>query len=236
MLYTLVTIFINTLGVLYLTNFLCEHFFPEKTSIVKQHIIWTVMRYYTIMEIKANSYKKKLHTFIIYIFPLIKKEDIFFIKNGEIIKAYYYDRDLNEIQLPDYQFILYFLKVENNEKFDYNVIRFNKHIDLLKYKYNNEIIKPSRLNFLGLQFKNDNINGYPISINFGRNNFFMDKNILLDRHFVIYYLNTTHNIKLNDNDEYNITFIDKEMNIITITEHHRIEVKNNNYEIWYNIL
>ena len=238
--------FINVVGQVYFINFFCEYLFPERTSIVKQYIIWKGMRYYTIIEMRVTKYVKLLESFITDIFPPRKREDILFIKDGDIVKKYYFDElfkdsdTFDNTQFPAYQFILYFIKLQDNEKFDYSVVRFNNHKELLGYKQlldfksNTNIIKPSRLKLLALQVKPETREGEPISINFGRYNYYMDKNILLDRPFIRYYLNTSHNITLQDDENYEVTFVDKDMNIITLTEEHKIEVKNNSYEIWIN--
>jgi hypothetical protein len=241
MIFIILSTLLNVVGIVYLTSTFCEHFFPERTSIIRQQIIWNGMRYYTIVEMNVIKYTKLLDLYIKDIFPPKKKEDILFIGEGQIAKSYYYDElfkddnNLNNKELPEYDFILYFLKVEDNEKFDYNVIRLDNHNQLLEIKNNTYTIKPSKLKILALQIKIENREGEPISINFGKYNYFMDKNILLDRQFIMYYLNTSHHIKLNDNDDYEITFVDKNMNIIQLTDEHKIEIKNNDYEIWFNV-
>ena len=209
---------INVVGQLYFINFFCEYLFPERTSIVKQYIIWKGMRYYTIIEMRVTKYVKLLESFITDIFPPRKREDLLFIKDGDIVKKYYFDElfkdndTFDKTQFPSYQFILYFIKLDDNEKFDYNVVRFNNHKELLGYKQlldfkdntNTNIIKPSRLKLLALQVKPETREGEPISINFGRYNYYMDKNILLDRPFIRYYLNTKI---IKSTRSYIITFI-----------------------------
>ena len=105
--------FINVVGQLYFINFFCEYLFPERTSIVKQYIIWKGMRYYTIIEMRVTKYVKLLESFITDIFPPRKREDILFIKDGDIVKKYYFDElfkdndTFDKTQFPSYQFILY---------------------------------------------------------------------------------------------------------------------------------
>lgn len=246
--YTIISTFINTFGILYLTNYCCEYLFPEKTSTVKQYMLWKGMQYYTMIEMRVNKYIKLLDPIITYIFPPIKREDLLFIKNGEIVKKYYFDElfkdndTFNNTEFPAFEFILYFIKLKNNEKFDYNVLRFNSREHLMSYNYkqllyfkdNKNIVEHSSLKLLALQVKLKSRVGESIAINFGRYNYFIESNVILDRPFIVYFLKSSYNITLGDNEIYEVSFIDKDMNLIKLNEEHRVEVKNNSYVIWIN--
>ena len=69
------------------------------------------------------------------------------------------------------------------------------------------------------------------SIDLGRNQYMIIGNIVLDRPFLKWYLNTYYNTILAAEDKYIITFIDHNMNYIHLPEYCYLLIKNKNYVI-----
>ena len=238
---------IQLTGTAYLANAVGEKYFPEQTNKFRHFITWQGLKLYTIVELSINKYIKKGKTILDnYFNPCYSKENIHFIYDGIVVETYTFtDLVLRVSQcepIPECDFVLQFIKLTNHDKFDYNVLRFDNYKDVIQYnkdaiQYNkdanansdanaNNKYTPSPVKFLGLQLNVSN----RIIMNFERYNFLMNSNILFDRPFVQYYLYKFHDITLEEHEDYNITFIGVNMEVVMIHDNY-IELVDNKYQI-----
>ena len=71
----------------------------------------------------------------------------------------------------------------------------------------------------------------PITIDLGRTQYMINGNVLFDRPFLKWYLNMRCHTVLDEEDKYVVTFIDHEMNYITLPDYCYLLVKKNGYDI-----
>jgi hypothetical protein len=69
------------------------------------------------------------------------------------------------------------------------------------------------------------------NIDMGRNQYMINGNILFDRVFLKWYLNKYLNVRLEKEDKYVVTFIDHNMNYVTLLDYCYLFIKKNNYDI-----
>jgi hypothetical protein len=215
-----------------------EKYFPESTNRIQEYILWNGLKCYTIVQGKCRDCIKKGKLFLTNYFDINNSKDyVQFIQNGNVIQYYNAKYVGTYTDYPKCEFILQFLKVEQfyNNKFEYNVIRFNNISDFLEYNTTNTnktIYTPSPAKFLGMKLIISNeSNAIEINIHSGCNNFCMNSNIVFDRPFLQFYLNQYHDISLNDTDTYELTFIDHKIDTAVITEEHYIELNEDGYKI-----
>ena len=228
--YTLSTI-IKITGTAYYVNWFGELYFPIQTIRLRSYLIWQGLKVFTLFELQANKYIIKGKTLLDTFFPnKARLEDVHFIHNGIVVNSYNSSCFIenNKEVFPECDFILFYL--HTNGKYNYNVVRFPDVTTFIN-SYNNNCIEeytPSSIKFLGMKI---NINNSTVDINFGKNNFYMNGNVLFDRSFVKFYLNTFHEITLKDHEDYKITFIEPDMEIMTIKEEHYIQLSDDAYHI-----
>ena len=80
----------------------------------------------------------------------------------------------------------------------------------IEYKAANEYT------FNSIQFKFDNIEEL-YNINFYKNQFMVNGNILFDKDFMKWVMLKYYNVIVQDDDKYSISFIDQNMNYIVLT-------------------
>ena len=234
-------------GTVLLVNVVGEKYFPQLTSRIQEYLAWNGLKCYTIVKGQCENYIKKGNLYLNNYFEIDNNKDyVQFVRNGVIVKYYNTkyiirdenDNDKSEKDYPKCDFILQFIKIDQyyNNKFEYNVVRFNTIKELVEY--NTTTTKPiytiSPAKFLGMKIVISNVSKeIDININSGCNNFCMSSNIVFDRPFIHYYLKQIYNITLNENDTYGITFIDQAMEQVIVTDDHSIELTNDGYKIWF---
>jgi len=247
MLYTLFSTIIQLTGITYFVNLFGDTYFPDKTNRIRSYLMWQGFKMVALIEIQAKKYFIKGKALLDNYFQVqdATEEDVQFIHNGMVVKSYKscdfsFSQDLflkNEV-FPKYDFILLYVKMPSVNKYNYNVIRIpDVNSFIYSYTSNSEEYIPSPIKFLGMKIKiknndtdtNTNTNG--VDINFGKSNFIMNGNVLFDRPFVTFYLNKFHGIALNEHEEYEITFIGPDMDVVSITDAHYIELAENKYQI-----
>jgi hypothetical protein len=126
-------------------------------------------------------------------------------------------------------FILYEYPIENHAKYDKVVYRYGSLKNFLFLEY----IELNALNYLEFTDINLAINGTdcPIPIDFGRTQYMLAGNVLFDREFIQWYLRDKHDIKLQDEDSYTVSFIDHEQQPIIIPDYCYLLLKKNSYDI-----
>ena len=74
---------------------------------------------------------------------------------------------------------------------------------------------------------------YPVSLTIKHNNtiynYLVEGNILFDKKFVDYWLKTYHSVSLKENQEYDVHFVDKDVNEITLTPNNYIKLTDSDY-------
>ena len=105
-------------------------------------------------------------------------------------------------------------------------MRYERIADVLPIEYNS--LKCIELNMLQMTINGADI---PITIDLGRTQYMINGNVLFDRPFLKWYLNMRCHISLEPEDKYLITFIDHEMNYITLPDSCYLLVKKNGYDI-----
>ena len=163
----------------------------------------------------------------IYFFYSNKKNTKAMLKiiyDGEEVANYTFEEFSSKKKYITYDFILYSIPVED-EKYDYYVLRYENADDVLAVEYTS--LKCVELT--DVQLRVNDIETY--TINFGRNQYFINGNVLFDRNFLKWYLNMFCGIHLAEEDKYRVTFSDHEKNSITLPDYCYILIKNNNYII-----
>jgi hypothetical protein len=167
----------------------------------------------------------------IYCFYSIKKI-IFYKKPEATLKIIYDGEEFANYTFEDFlyfkkyitcDFILYSIPVEH-KKYDNYVVRYERAEDVLEVEY-------TTLKCLELTDVNITVNDsetYPID--FGRNQYFINGNVLFDRKFLKWYLKMNHKVCLDD-DNYKITFRDHEKKFITLPDYCYLLIKINKYII-----
>ena len=146
------------------------------------------------------------------------------IYDGEEIGSYTFKDFLHLKKYITCDFILYSIPAEH-EKYDNYVLRYERVDDVLEVEY-------TALKCLELTDVHIIVNEaetYPID--FGRNQYFINGNILFDRQFLKWYLNVHHHIKLADEDDYRVNFRDPEKKFITLPDYCYLYIKKKNYVI-----
>ena len=116
------------------------------------------------------------------------------------------------------------------------MLRFATYKDLVEYYSTDTTIRytPSSVKFLGMNIVISNVSKQiDVILSSTRSNFFMNSNILFDRPFIKFYLKKFHDIVLRGPEDYTISFIDNEMEIIKFKDDHYLELYNNSYKICF---
>jgi hypothetical protein len=192
---------------------------------------WNVLQICSYLEIKAISTYKCIRSFFPQK-PFQFKSTITFVKNGDETDVFEIDDFLclkthNELFDIRYDFILYEIPIENNDKYTKHVIRYNNYEQIAKVEYT--ATNDFKLNVIQFSFKDSP--EHVTSINFNDTNFYSSDNILFDRDFLKWYMKKYHSIIIIDDDKYNISFIDHNMSFININETSFIVIRNNDYKV-----
>lgn len=146
------------------------------------------------------------------------------IYDGEEVANYTFKEFSNKKKYITYDFILYSIPVED-EKYENYVLRYENAEDVLAVEYTSL----KHIELTDVQIRVNDIETY--TINFGRNQYFINGNVLFDRNFLKWYLNVLFGIHLAEKDNYRVTFNDHEKNSITLPDYCYLLIKNNNYII-----
>lgn len=211
---------------LYFIKTAMDYVYPEQVQIMAIKIGWHTMEICSKAEIYATHFYNE------YVPTLLAKRppqaSIKFICDGDEIETCTI-HDFKKNKNINYDFILHeipIIKKDNYDKYDNYVIRYEKMADVLPIEYNS--LKCFELNMVQIIINgSDN----PITIDLGRTQYMINGNVLFDRPFLKWYLNMRCHIALDEEDKYVITFIDHEMNYITLPDYCYLLVKKNGYDI-----
>jgi hypothetical protein len=204
---------------------LVERLFPNKIKTLAINYGWQFLEMCSKVELKAIDMYKKIKPY----FP--KKEEksiITVVHDGDEINKYEFNDFIKNNINQGYDFVLYEIPLSDNNKYDKCILRYDNHKDIeeiVELNANNEV------NFNVIQFNFKDVTEKIYNIKFDKTQYMVNNNILFDRKFLKWYMLKNHNLFVQDQDNYNITFIDHEMNYITLSENEYIVIKNNKYEI-----
>lgn len=233
-------------GVVWILNDIGNMYMPTITHKIRQYVLWQGLKVYTLLENRFHLCIKKCKVLLDNYFHT--KENVHFIHNGSVVKSSYSGTCVAEATIPECvaeatipvcDFILQFIKVGddtlNNNKFDYDVIRFNTYEELVEFNTTNKCAyTPSSVKFIGMSIVISNVSTQiDLDINSGKSNFFINSNILFDRPFIQFYLKKFHDISLKEDEDYTFSFIDSEIEVQKIKDDHYVELCNNNYKICF---
>ena len=246
--YLLLTTCISLIYSFYITYHFAKIVYPEQLNILKFKIGWYLALLYTL----GNKFytKTKVNLWYYLTFPDNEtKYSIIFIKNGLQIHNIKTDtiQLINDI-LFDYDIILYEFRLEENQ---HDSCSMKKCCFFTKFPIESEDyfknIKKSNINFLAPQLHINNMK-FPIVFN-DTHNIYFQNNILFWNNFAKWYLFNMNEL-LNKNDtnkedkinlidqiddlDYYISFINNEMDTITVKSNEHIVLNESNYEICRN--
>ena len=229
------TVVIISIPTIYLTNKIIKYLLPTNNNNKKNNILiklgWKTLNLLSWFEIHINNIYNKIKNYLPILNKQINNPRIKFIFEGNEINNYEINNSVYTNTFPDkYDFVLYELPLSDKElKYDKHIIRYSVHSDIMEIEYNAQ----NDFNLLSIQIdiKNNKNKSVTYEINFGRTNYYIDGNILFDYKFLQWYLNTFNKVKLAKDDKYTVTFIDNNMNYITLHENEFILINKKNYDI-----
>ena len=218
---------------LFLLKTAIDYFYPKQLKRVTMRLGWNAMELCAKAEIYATRmYNQYVPTLLARNSP---QQIIKFICDGDEIRTYTINEfmkkrnDIKQEQL-NYDFILYetpIIKKDEYAKYDNYIIRYENIDDVLYIEYTS-VLKCFELNMIQITI---NESETPITLDLGRDQYMMSGNILFDRVFLKWYLNKYCNTLLDSTDKYIITFIDHDMNYITLQDYCYLLIKKNGYDI-----
>ena len=225
--------FLFTIPIIYVSHKFINDYYQNDLKQITMKYGWNTLELCSHWEIYFSNIYKKIKYYIPVFFnkpqPIIT-----FISNGEEIVKYSLSEFIkiqrNGKIILKYDFVLYELPIVTNDeynKYDKYILRYENHNDILHLEYNSSV-NTFDFNMIHFTFKETN-NTY--KIDFGRNNFNMNENILFDTKFLKWYMNINYSITIDDDDKYDITFIDHNMNYITLPNYCYIIIDKMNYKI-----
>lgn len=148
--------------------------------------------------------------------PEKQAREVLFIKDGR-----------RSTKDDGYDFILY--NVLNPEK-KYNSKRFTSFDVLVEFEMSDKPFDiAEKVKMLGLQIHQKDT-GRKFEFNLDVN-YFIDGNVLFDLPMVKFLLREHHNTAILDNEVYEITFIDQDMNVTSLTNDQHVIIEDGGYKV-----
>ena len=214
---------------LYVFKTVVDYIFPNKLKMVAMKTGWYTMELCSKIEIHATNFYNK---YAPVLFTNNPQPMVKFICDGAETEKYtltdFFNQPKNNINKINYDFILHEVPIlikDKYTKYDNYVIRYQNVTDVIGVELN--YLKCFELKMI--QMKVNDVDDYTIDL--GRNQFMISGNILFDRKFLKWCLNSNYNVVLEEEDKYVITFIDHNMNYIILPDTSFLLIKNNNYDI-----
>ena len=176
-------------------------------------------------------YAVKTYTYSYLIYKKIM--DFFTINNNNILITFIKDGNeekectLSQLKyhldsIHNYDLILYKEPHVSSDKYKYNIVRLNENIDnMIAYTISN-------IRFIDAQiiYKNNKYN-----VDFSKNNYYINDNILFDKAFVKWYLNHAYGLIIEDTEDYTYTILDENINFISLEADNTIVIENDGYRV-----
>jgi hypothetical protein len=228
----------------------------ERMRNLSLKLAWHSMNAYSTLEI----YGSKLNQQVKHYMPFLYKDDthnhkIIFVHNGdEIATCTLAELRLAEHKLaehklaehklaepkqanadntlfvepPNYDFILYESVYGNTmQTNDTCLFRYSNTADILKIEY---LATTDDVSLLALRINLNNPT-QELQIKFNGRHIYMNGNVLFDRVFINWILNTKYNIKLSDDEKYTVSFLDTSANYVVLTDSEYIRIKKGGYDV-----
>jgi hypothetical protein len=211
-----------------------EYAYPRKTVEFDNYIKWQTVKAYTLSEMATrelrNCASSNISASLKTLFPsYIDSECIILSKNGNA-ETYPSLSDIpREKNEMNHDLIINKRETSPDDgKHDYNMLRFKKVSDI------SHNLNTSSVKLLAVQLKIEGQEAIPLD--FGRNNFYIDGNILFDRPFLIWFMsgkknNATATSSVKQGSPYNIEFINHRMICDKITSDQCIIIGVDNYKV-----
>jgi len=195
-----------------------------------QYIFWWVMKTTTVARKKYELISNNINYHVIeplclFWFEEQETQDVLFIKDGTIVarEAFMYVK--NSKSKSD--MILYEWTMPQESKYDNSIMRFNTISEV------SDKFKMSKVSFLAVELlvKMDKDNECKYSIDFKKDNYYIDNNILFDQIFIKYWCREKLAIKLDVADYYEVSFFDNNMTHHTIKPNQYILIGTDDFEV-----
>ena len=217
-----------------------DYFYPNKINQLVEKTVynygWTLLDKISRVEIHLSNlwflYKD------CFPFTYRNNQEIIFIKDGEenqkmIFNKFKINQKYQDFQ-PKYDFILHKIPIEKTNKYDkysYCYKRYNNIDSIVESRY---IKSPKCIEFTMIVVSIEN-SKKTYCINNESNQLNITGNILYDLDFLKWVMKKQHNVSITENDKYTVTFIDHNMDCITLPSTCYILIDENNYKIVNNI-
>ena len=208
-----------------------DYFFPGKCRTITMKTSWYTIELCSKIEIYiSETYNRYIPT----LFASNPEARIKLIGDGDEIQNYSFHEFMkykkNGMIKAQYDFLLYEIPIQKKDKYH----KYDKYI--FRYENSNDIInviecnslKSFELNMIQMTINNSDV---IYTIDFGRNQYILNGNVLFDRPFLKWYLNVHCNVILQDSDKYVVSFIDHNMNYVNLPDYCYLLIKKNNYDI-----
>jgi hypothetical protein len=234
---------ILTIPALFIAHAVGEYLYPGTLKKIMVRSSWYTLEMYSRAEIYVSRlYERYAPLLSRFGMNKLPQPTIKFIHNGDEIVTYSV-REFIRIQANNkidfaYDFLLYEVPVTTvgkYDKYDAYTLRYEKHTDI-NVRDGSANISAANINFAKDSFELNMVqitfnNSTEVHIDLGRNQFMNPNNRLFDRPFLKWYLKKYKQMNLNDDDKYTITFIDHEMNYISLPQYCYLLIKKQGYDI-----
>lgn len=147
------------------------------------------------------------------------------IKDGNLVKECTLDQLKLHIEtINKCDLILYKDRYIPSDKYTYNILRLDKN----KLLNNDFTYNESNIRFINIQifYKAKKYN-----VDFSKDNYYINNNVLFDRAFVKWYLNVSYGVFIDGSEDYTYTIMDQEVNFISLDSSSKIIIENDGYSI-----
>ena len=227
------SIFASGTVALFATHKYFEYAYPRKTIEFDNYIKWQTVRVYTLSEMATREFRNctssKISSSLKTFFPsYIDSECIILSKNGNVEVYPTLSNIPGEKNALDHDLVINKCETPSgNEKHDYNMLRFKEVSDIT------HSFKASSVKFLAIQLKLEGKKAIPID--FGKNNFYIDGNVLFDRPFIVWLLRGNSSVEIINSikhgSSYDVEFINHKMNCDRITSKQCIVIGEDDYSV-----
>ena len=195
-----------------------------------QYIFWWVMKTTTVTRKKYDLISNNINNHIIeplclFWFENKDPQDVLFIKDGKIVDrdAYMYVKN-SKIKSD---MILYEWTMPQESKYDNSIMRFNTISEV------SDKFKMSKVSLLAVELliKTGKDMECKYSIDFKKDNYYIENNILFDQIFIKYWCKEMLRIKLDVNVDYEVSFFDNDMAHHIIKSNQYILIGTDDFEV-----
>ena len=211
---------VTSLLLIVITKKICELFIPIKMD----NVYLTIGIY----GLKAYTYTYIVLQKISTLFEFTCTDNtilITLIKDGNEVKECTIDKlKLLAETINDYDLVLYNERHTSSNKYKNNILRLNKS----RIENNDVTYNISNIRFINIQiiYKTNKYN-----VDFSKDNYYINENILFDKAFVKWYLNHAYGVIIEGTEDYTCTIMDQEVNLISLDSSSNIIIDSEGYRI-----